>query len=85
MLLCLGLQQRNDLDGLSKAHIVGQNAAKSIYVQRFEPAVAGLLITAQHLLQRRRNHIVAVFHGLHTADHGPKQIIPVKGDAIALF
>ena len=46
-------QQRQDLDGLSQAHVVGQTGAQAETGQQVQPPRAGALVGAQRAFQRR--------------------------------
>ena len=77
-----GQQVAEHLHGLAQTHIVRQNAAHAVAVQRAQPAVAVPLIFAQSLLQRERRGIFAVPHGVEAAADAPESIVPVEPQAV---
>ena len=73
-----GQQVAEHLHGLAKAHIVGQNAAHAVAVQRAQPAVAIPLVLAQHIVQAFRRSILAVLHGVKAAADAAERIVAVE-------
>ena len=78
-------EERDNLNRLSKAHIIRQNSAKPVGIQGLKPPEARFLVFSQHGTERQRYLKITVFHGFHAADHSLKQRIAVKRDACALF
>ena len=77
-----GQQVAEHLHSLTQTHIVGQNAAHAVAVQRAQPAVAVPLVFAQGLLQRERRGILAVPHGVEAAADAPEGIVPVEPQTV---
>ena len=73
-----GQQVAQHLHRLAQAHIVGEDAAHTVTVQRPQPAVAVPLIFAQSLLQGGRRGILAVLDGVEAPADAPEGIIPVE-------
>ena len=77
-----GQQIAQHLHRLAQAHIVGQNAAHAVAVQRAQPAVAVPLVFAQDAVQGFRRGIFAVFYGVEAAADAPERIVPVEAQAV---
>ena len=77
-----GQQVAEHLHGLAKDHIVGQNAAHAVAVQRAQPAVAIPLVLAQQIVQAFRRSILAVLHGVKAAADAAERIVAVETDAV---
>ena len=73
-----GQQVAQHLHRLAQAHIVGEDAAHTVTVQRPQPAVAVPLIFAQSLLQGGRRGILAVLDGVEAPADAPEGVIPVE-------
>ena len=69
-------QQKGDgLQGLAKAHIIGQYTAEAVAVQCFQPEKAGELIGAQYGFQACRRLKGMFFHGFHVPDQFLKGLV----------
>ena len=77
-----GQQVAEHLHRLAKAHIIGQNAAHAVAVQRAQPAVAVSLVLAQHIVQAFRRGILAVLHGVEAAADAAEGIVAVEAQAV---
>ena len=77
-----GQQVAEHLHRLAKAHIIGQNAAHTVAVQRAQPAVAVPLVLAQHVMQAFRRGILAVLHGVEAAADATESIVAVEAQAV---
>ena len=80
---CLrSLQLRREEHGdrlkrLAKAHVVGEDPAEAIGVQRPKPAIAGDLVFAERTLQEIRNREIRVGNRLELLDERFKMPVPV--------
>ena len=84
----LSLKRRehcDDLNGLSKSHVVGQDSAKAAVIQHPEPPVAGLLIPPEDSFQWSRDFVVRFLPGSEIPDQGTEMTVPVGINALHVF
>ena len=77
-----GQQVAEHLHSLTQTHIVGQNAAHAVAVQRAQPAVTVPLILAQHAVQGLGRGILAVLHGMEAAADAAECVVAAEAQAV---
>ena len=74
-------QVAQHLHRLAQTHIIGEDSAHPVAVQRPQPAVAVPLVLAQGLLQRGRRGILAVLDRVEAPADPPEGVVPVEPHA----
>lgn len=76
-------EQRDKLHGFTQAHLIGQNAAKTLVTQRVQPLEAFDLIRAQNMLETIRHFIRLRVDDLEIVDvFGERSVLDYIGAVI---
>lgn len=76
-------EQRDKLHGFTQAHLIGQNAAKTLVAQRVQPLKAFDLIRAQNMLETIRHFIRLRVDDLEIVDvFGERSVLDYIGAVI---